>query len=419
MGSFFADLKKVFWDRNKSGENFYGLVNEQNWGITGCNLEIAQNHPILTPAMLFVSKLFSQADFKLVSTTTGKEVKSHPLLDLLGNPNYYQTKMDMLESLMFMMIANGVGVIYKKSIIGFNEPEAIYLLDYYKIKWPEGFKTEKSAMNSDNKIGETVVTYDEDGENLKIKLKDLMFFYDLPSALNSKDIYKNKSRLDGLHQTLVNTCDSLVAKNIILRSNGKEMITGGRDGFPLGDEEKKEAQALFNANYGLAAGKSRSLITRAAIDWKSLHIALRDLGLDESVKVDGNIIYTALHIPKDILSLEAKKTTYNNFKESMVSYIQNEITSSLDAFCEVINKSLKYKNLKLVGSYDHLPVMQFVLLEKYDIVGKQAAALKALLDIGVPLELALEMCGMPKDTKIIPPKVETSTAANPTSSTST
>ncbi len=193
------------------------------------------------------------------------------------------------------------------------------------------------------------------------------------------------------------------------------MITGTKDGFPLSDEEKQDAQRLFNANYGMATGKSRSLITKAAIDWKSLHIAVRDLGLDESVKVDGNLIYTALHIPKDILSLEAKKTTYNNFKESMVSYIQNEITSSLDAFCEVINKGLKYKNLKLVGSYDHLPVMQFVLLEKYDIVGKQAAGLKALLEIGVDQSIALEMCGMPKDTKITPPKVQAPTAANPTS----
>ena len=157
---------------------------------------------------------------------------------------------------------------------------------------------------------------------------------------------------------------------------------------------------LFNVNYGLAKNRSRSLITKANVNWQSLHIALRDLGLDESVKVDGNIIFTALHIPKDILSLEAKKTTYNNFKESMVSYIQNEQQSSLDSFCEVFNKGIKYKNLKLVGTYEHLPVMQFIKKQKYESAELQGKALKALLDAGVPDEVALELVDLPKNTKL-------------------
>jgi len=158
---------------------------------------------------------------------------------------------------------------------------------------------------------------------------------------------------------------------------------------------------MFNTGYGLSKSRKRGLITKANISWQSLHIALRDLGLDESVKVDGNIIYTALHIPKDILSLEAKKTTYNNFKESMVSYIQNEIQSSLDSFCEVINKSIPDGDWRLTGNYNNLPVMQFVKLERYDAVKKQADALKALLDAGIPPEVALVMVDLPKTTKLV------------------
>lgn len=384
------------------------------WGLTGNNLKIAQNHPILTPAMLFVSKLFSQAEFEMKNIKTGEVIKEHAVLTLLKNPNFYQTKTDLLESLQFMLIANGVAVLYKKSIVGMDDQvPAIYLLDYKKITWPEGFKTKLSVINEKNEAGNVKVVYDEGGENLKIKLKDLMFFYDLPNGLDSKDIYKNKSRLDGLNQTLVNTNDSLVAKNIILKTNGKELISGSKEGFPLGEDEKKEAEAMFNTGYGLSKSRKRGLITKANITWQSLHIALRDLGLDESVKVDGNIIYTALHIPKDILSLEAKKTTYNNFKESMVSYIQNEQQSSLDSFCEVINKSIPSGEWELKGSYDHLPVMQFVKLEKYDAVKKQADALKALLDAGIPPVLALEMCGLPKNTILVEkPKPETTQQNN-------
>lgn len=395
-------FKSLFWERNKSGQNFYTeLIESGKWGLGGCNLEIAQNHPILTPAMLFVSKLFSQASFSMKNTKTGELINNHPLLDLLNDPNYFQTKTDLLESLMFMQIANGVSVIWKRNIIGLEGSiESIYLLDYNLITWPDNFVTKMSLSSSKNKIKDTNIVYDKDGENHAIKLSELMFFYDMPNGLKSKNMYKNASRLDGLKQTLINTCDSLIAKNIILKTNGKEMLSGSKEGFPLDETEKIEAQRLFNVNYGLAKNRSRSLITKANVNWQSLHIALRDLGLDESVKVDGNIIFTALHIPKDILSLEAKKTTYNNFKESMVSYIQNEQQSSLDSFCEVFNKGIKYKNLKLVGTYEHLPVMQFIKKQKYESAELQGKALKALLDAGVPDEVALELVDLPKNTKL-------------------
>jgi len=409
-------LGNIYWERNKSGENWYTELSEADgFGLSGNNLEIAQNHPILTPAMLFVSKLFSQADFYMENVKTKERRYEHALLDMLNSPNYYQTRMDLLESLMFMQIANGVAVLYKKTIIGFpNQPSAVYLLDYNKITWPDDFNTNFSSSNESNSIGKIQITYKKGSEEeVKIKLDDLYFFYDMPNATDSKNQFKCKSRLDGLKQTLVNTSDSLVAKNIILKTNGKEMISN-EGGFPLGDEEKEDAQRLLNNRYGLSSTRSRSIVTKANLTWKSLHIAIRDLGLDESVKVDGNIIYTALHIPKDILSLEAKKTTYNNFKESMVSYIQNETQSTLDAFCQVINTSSTDKKWKLKGSYDHLPVMQFIMLERYDVVVKQGEALAGLLATGVPNDIALEMCGMDKTMTLTPPKKETPT---PTSNT--
>ncbi len=292
------------WTRNSSGENFYDITAARDWGIKGSNLYIAQNHPILTPGLLFVSKLFSQAKFT-VENVKGKEVE-HEILNLLKDPNYYQTQMDFLESLMFMQIAQGVAIVYIKRDISFKDVEAFYLLDKKLIEWPIGMKFPKGNRTADNKISSKKIVYDKNGENLIIKVSDLLFFYDLANCIN-KNPFEVKSRMDGLKQTLINTNDSLLAKNIILRTNGKELITGEKDGFHLSPDEKIAVENLFNSGYGLSNTRKRGLITQAKLTWKSLHIALRDLGLDESVKVDGNLIYTALHIPKDILSLEAKK----------------------------------------------------------------------------------------------------------------
>jgi hypothetical protein len=410
--NIFDRLRNLTWNRDKSGNNWYYKNDNKDTSWASMegrtNLWIAQNHPILTPALLFVAKLFSQAAFKVVNKDTGKEVKDHWLTQLIRKPNIYQTKSDFLESCQFMQIAQGKSVGYVKRPIGFpnnKDIDSLYLLDSDLIEWPEvkansEYRSPMLSKASKKLAGEKEIKYDKDGENLKIKIKDLLFFYDLPN-LTQRNFYDTHSRVDGLRQTLFNTVDSLIAKNIILKTNGKELISGGNnENFPLAGADKTSAESLLQNNYGLGWFRKRGIVTKASLTYQSLHIALRDLGLDESVKVDGNIIYTALHIPKDIISLEAKKTTYNNFKESMVSYIQNEMQANINAFTDVLSELIDDENLKLVGTFEHLPIMQFILIERYEGVSKRAKALNDLLLTGIPKELALELCGFDKDIEL-------------------
>ena len=396
------DIKFPTWTRDKNGNTFSDLTTYNEWSKFGNNLGIAQNHPILTPALLFVSKLYSQANFEVIRTSTGKVFENSKALKLLNNPNVHQTRADFLESLMFMQIANGVGVIYTKRNMLSGTVNSLYVLDYSLIMFPDSLKKGNfiNASQAEEYLN-TEILYDPHHENLRIKLKDLMFFYDLPNGMQ-RNPYKVCSRLDGLKQTLLNTQDSLIAKNIILKSNGKELISTIKDGFPLNPEEKAEMEKSYSEEYGVSFNRKRGMIVQASVTHKSLHIALRDLGLDESIKVDGNIVYTALHIPKDIISLEAKKTTYNNFKESMVSYLQNEMQSSLDSFTAVINKRLTEDGLELRGDYEHLPIMQFILIERYKGVWEKWNALMMARKAGLPDKEALKSVGMDENIELGP-----------------
>jgi len=399
MAFNFPKIKFPFFTRYLDGTTFYQIDQFNNWGGLGkSNLEVAQNHPILTPAILFLAKLFSQAEFYIENRTTKEKITNHWLLKLLEKPNYYQTGEDLLETTNFTQIAVGKAVLYIKKPVGTSKPPVIYSLNPELIEYPDEFKTKLSRLNLDNKIGEVKILYDREGENQKIKFKDLLFFYDLPNCLDTTNCFETKSRIDGLKQTLINTNDSLLAKNIILKTNGKELITGDKSGeFPLTAEEKKDIENLFQNNYGLGTKRKRGIVTKSSLTYKSMHIALRDLGLDESVKVDGNLIYTALHLPKDIISLEAKKTTYNNFKESMVSFIQNEMQPSINAFTAPFQRLLNDDNLRLVGTYEHMPIMKFILIEKYKGIQLKGQALAALRAAGLPDDIALEELGYDKN----------------------
>lgn len=406
MGEWIRD---VLYERNIGGDNIYTLNANSGWSGDSSLLGMAQSHPILTPGLLFISNLFAQGKFKVIDSKTKKEKDNHWLIELLKNPNTYQTRIDFLESAQFMKIANGSVAILPKKGVGVKKPDSLYLLDVALISYPNTFRTAKHFRNR-SKYDNQYVLYDKGGENLKVRIGDVIWLYDLPNGISNsrnrdgkeRNFNVTNSRLYGLKQTLINTHDSLLAKNIILKTNGKELLSGSSNGFPLTPAEKSEAEALFNSGYGVGAGRKRGLVTKATVTWKSLHIALRDLGLDDSIKVDGNLIYTALHIPKDILSLEAKKTTYNNFKESMTSFIQNDIQTMMNDLTLSLESAFLESGEELIGTYDHLPVMQFIQIEKYAALQGRAKALNDLLATGVPEEVALELCEFDKSIKLNP-----------------
>lgn len=394
----------VTYEKDLNGNDNYYIEGSSVKSRQTTNLVYSLRHPILTPAMLFVANLFAQARFVAKDRITG-EIVENKFVKLLNKPNYYQTRIDFLESLQFLKIAQGRAIIWMKKPVGF-EVEEMFILRDDLIKWPDNFQTDLKYRVEMSKFENTEILYDEFGMNLRIKLRDCLFLYDLPNigmaTMNKHNIIEAESRITGLKQTLQNTYDSLEAKNIILQSNGKEMLSSNDSTgmSPFTPDAKDEAKGIFNNFYGLGGGRSRAYITSANVSWQSLHVALRDLGLDESTKVDGNIVYTALHIPKDILSLEAKKTTYNNFKESMTSYIQNDIQAMANDLAETLWGVDADDSYEIIATFDHMPVMQFALMQKYEAADKQAIALTNLRKSGIPDALALGMVDLPKTIQL-------------------
>ncbi len=402
--NFYQSIMNPVYERTSDNNDWYFVDGDNPYTEGMSNLKFSLKHPILTPAILFMANLFAQAKFKVINKETGDEIKNHPLLKLLNDPNYFQTRIDFLEQLQFLKVAQGRVAIYMRKGVGTSDIDSMYALRSDLITYPDDFETKFSFKSKRSTIDNQHIIYDEGGDDeMTIKMRDLVWLYDLPAVADKSNFTKNNSRLDGLQQTLINTNDSLVAKNIILKSNGKEMLSGGaKDSFPFDKKEQDQAKTLWNSTLGLGFGRSRVYMTRSGARWKSLHIALRDLGLDESVKVDGNLIYTALHIPPDVLSLEAKKTTYANFKESITSYIQNDIQSQLNDFTESLNPLLGDDSIELVGTYSHLPVMQFLEKQRYEAVKIRMEALQSARVSGLSDELALDLVGLPKNTKLNP-----------------
>jgi len=84
----------------------------------------------------------------------------------------------------------------------------------------------------------------------------------------------------------------------------------------------------------------------------------------------------------------------------MVSYIQNEMQTSLDAFCAVFQKLIEEEGLVLKGSYEHLSVMQFILIERYKVKEQLGKAITALRAAGLPDNEVLDLCGLDSNIQL-------------------
>lgn len=398
-----ATITKYMYEKLSDDMEFY--FNQHEYlGAESKNYLLAQGHPLLSTAMLFVSQIFAQAKF-VVKDRNGNSVNDHWILDLLDNPGYSLTKNDFLLSLYFSKMYSGTAVVQMVRSAGFDQPTKLRILDYNKIDFP-------GIRLSDHKLSRYdayKIMYDREFEASKIKIKDLVFIRDLPvvtsniesldgSTVDSRYIFTGKSRLNGLRQVLYNVTLSFQAKEVILKTNGKELFSSKNSEAPMGDKDKVNVKRKINESYGLTKGRSRAIITRASLDWKSLHIAIRDLGLDESVKTDSNVIFAALQIPRDILSLDGKKSSYKNQKESMVSYLQNTMQPVVNDVAQSLQALLE-DGYTIEGGYEHLPVMKYILDQKYQGIIKQAEALKKLLEVGISWEDALDMVDMDSNLK--------------------
>ncbi|MCP4977134.1 MAG: hypothetical protein GY931_13320, partial [Maribacter sp.] len=55
---------------------------------------------------------------------------------------------------------------------------------------------------------------------------------------------------------------------------------------------------------------------------------------------------------------------------------------------------------ELHGTYEKMPIMQFILIERYDGIQKKATALSMLRNAGIPDEIALEIAGFDKNIQL-------------------
>lgn len=376
------------FERDRSGETFYYKIGEGNasWNNIDDKIQTAYNHPILMPGIQLIANYFSRAKF----TDGGKDTS--PMLKVLAQPNIFQTQDDFLKQFIWFKYAAGFVYQMPVSVLGDNRADRLkylYNLNPTLIEFDDRFKTSLPMTTSavEEELDKQFM-YDQYNQALMPKMRDVLPYYDLPNGLkmwgDDQNMWIAPSRLDSLRKPLSNIDKAFTAKNIVIQSNGKELFINKTQGnmakVMMKKSESDDIVSKLQKDYSPGSGKGRSIVTNSDLLWQSLHIKLKELGLDESVVADAKTVINALQIPPELYSVDGNSATFENQGKAVIHFVQSKIQVEADDFCKTLNN--RY-GTDLKATYDHLPI--FREAEKQKALGMKsiAASCKQMVDSGI------------------------------------
>lgn len=348
-------------ERDRSGQFSYTTLNGDTFQDNGKYLELYLSNPVLSTIVNLRAEIYSQ--MKIKHFKGDKEIENSPYVNLLSQPNYFQSKEDFFYQQMVFLSVAGTNLTYNIKAFANDVPKSLYNLipsdiDWCKLNKLDKFITTKQDFKA---FGEQKIKYTLDNQEYKIKLSELIPTYDLANNLCSNSFLVSPSRVKGIAHVLYNIERNLKSKGVNLDMSQKYLAKNESTG-----NEAQIQEPDRNSIVRGIAQKSLIITNQANVDVKHLVSDMKRLYLDEQFADDANKCLLAFGMNKDILNYFAKDSTFENQERGVIKYIQNSIQNTADNTMNSLSSQwgLLDNGEKLVATYDHLPIMQSVMIDK-------------------------------------------------------
>jgi len=377
----FDFLKKTKITRRYDGTVSFELDNNA-FSSSQEYLKWSLNNPVLFSIIALRSKMVSQMKITHIDSK-GNVIENSDVLKLLKQPNYFQSQEDFFFQLAWFLSVNGNNYTYKKQPLSTQLPKSLYNLipseiDFDKVMNIDRFISEDKDFKE---VGKKTINYTLDSQEYKLPLNTIIPFYDITNGLTCNSLLASPSRIKAIEKTLMNIDENLKSKNLNLKMSqkylgvNKDNFNGVSSPLKAGDKEIIEKTLM-----------SKSLLTtNGNIEVKHLIGDLKRLYLDEQFAQDAQTCLLAFGLNNDVLNYFAGgSSTFENQEKGEQRFIQNEIQSTSDNIVNSFASSLGLidKGESLKATFDHLPIMQSLMLDKIAVLTELQNTIKIGLENG-------------------------------------
>lgn len=288
-----------------------------------------------------------------------KDVDNSNIINVLDNPNQYQTENDFIKMFFLNRIMLGIGYINKIQPTGFRSVKQLYVLP-----------TQYTCPNLENESNQDIrlnkiVSYTTsfNGSELVIDADEVAV--QMETSLIDNNYYYTRSRF----MSALMSSDTLRAnyearlKSLIDRG-AMYIISPSDQGSTLTPTEAKQMRQKYHEENGITGNKFPGLISPRGLNVSSTSLNIGELELTANQQRDMAIICNIIGIDPAIFGIG--NNTYNNKKLAKTAMYEDTVMPLFNNYLQLLSKSVFKlpKNESLKADYSQITAMQ----EDYDKV---------------------------------------------------
>lgn len=381
-------------------------------------LDCYYENPVVQAVINIKAEAFANIRFKVKDLKTGEEIPLEDydkdggkLHNLIGQPNPLQSTYEWLRQMKVNYEVFGNAYVYASLPIGwenrftYRDINVLNNLPPYCMtkvltgKWLDATKKDEIIAN--------YVFNGFNGNKKPINTNSILHLNNVNIKFD-QSFTDGKSDLLALQKPISNIIYAYESRNVLIRKRGalgvltsekKDDVMGS---LPMDDKEIKAVQDAFK-NYGLLDDQFSHIISPMPLKYQRMAMSVKELMLFEEIEADAIAVAVAKGVPELLVKYYVKGGTFENMDASEKRLYDSTIIPESQDFMVGVNNFLKTKEMgiKLLGTYDHLNVLQENKKEEAETNSeKERTALSAFKIGAIVYDDYLNAIGMPSDPAI-------------------
>jgi HK97 family phage portal protein len=291
-----------------------------------------------------------------------EEIKTHPILDLLYQPNPTMSWADLVEA---MFVDRNIG------------GEAFLILTKKGEKPLEIWAVQPSQVEN--------IEYNKSTDSFTYTIGGVKYFARGSEGYKSEVLHwKTRNPLNALRglSPMAPAGSSITAFNEALKWNNALINNGAnpsgalRTDSALTDEQFNRLKQDLEVSYSGAKNAGKPILLENGLDWKEMSLSPKDMDYNQGVLSSARFICTAYGVPSQLVGITGD-STYSNYEQALLSFLQDTLAPEALDFILALNRWLldwypQDKNLWLEVSYDNIDGLEPRKKEKTERICKEA-----------------------------------------------
>ena len=247
----------------------------------------------------------------------GRELDTHPLLQLLSAPNPNQGGVDFMEDWYGYLQISGNSYLEAVSVAG--EIKELYALRPDRMKvipgpngWPQAYEYT---------VGDRTVRFGNDGDDTASAILHMALFHPTNDYYGMSPLEVAAIAID-IHNAAGSWNKSLLDNSA--RPSGALVFKGSGGANNLTEDQFERLKSELENTYQGAANAGRPLLLEGGLDWKSMGLSPKDMDFIEAKHVAAREIALAFGVPPMLLGIPGDNT-FSNYQEANKTFWRQTI----------------------------------------------------------------------------------------------